>query len=542
MTTTTKTQGTEAIEAWLNAACEDWSTLTDVLAIAEADEQMLSACEGRQRDHLRGLLLAAGGEQAILSYLQRLGRRQLRAAEAMIAAPTPPAPARVAESFGGTALGGAVTRVGEIASVRRSYLAQRDGTVRGDALLPNTDPRPVEVARDSWATVRAAWLAQIEAEGLYDRRIESWQAIAIDPRDGALMTGHAGGGAAAYTPHAWSQLVSLVATYATPRRPHGAAPAPTLGWLPPFARSLAYEGIRAMAAKRSGGLLLRGFRDPRTGLPALRAVLSPRYPGQACDDAQVAAVLDGVVAPDAPAVVYRDATDETTGHALLTTADDAEAGCRGTIHWRNSEVGSARLSFGAGLSISVVDERAVIIDGRTVGTTEVGVEIESAQGRSARNHTLPTKAGKVVLADDARARLARERIRTSVQAALTSVQALRFAWREALKDFPLAVDGGGSGEAVRSGVAAALIDSLLTDGLLGEGDDAATLATALRDVATSTERLREVPFGSAAWVAAALAVVATRATTIEQQRTLRLQAGQWVTGGWAHAMRRARAP
>lgn len=411
-------------------------------------------------------------------------------------------------------------RVSGIAVRRERKLFDRD------AALPASPVRAaLRAPTRSWRDACADWRIEYEmsrdvggsaADYLLDLR-----SLAIDPRDGAIIrTG--GGGALAYTPHATTQLVDRL----LPGRVTGTGRVMHFQCKPP-SRSLLFEDVRNASTRSKPGFV-RLFRDPTTGLVAVRAVLSERYPGTFFDDPALASVLNEVLAADAPCTFDRTPT-ETVGYARLAS-EDVITGARATLHWRNSETGHARLGFAAGLTITALDatvSRPIYSGIDAVGAVEEverEVVVQTVDGRRAINHTLPWKDRT----EDERRAIAAQRMRACRDAALRDVVKLMSQWKVALGDFHRGLGGMFHGDE-RTMAVEVLLDTLSEAGRLGKND---ALRPALLEVLKTETRLEKLPFGSAAHVAAAWACIARDAKTLDEQQEAQTLGAEWVLEGW----------
>jgi hypothetical protein len=267
-------------------------------------------------------------------------------------------------------------------------------------------------------------------------------------------------------------------------------------------------------------MILRTHIDPQTGLRALRAVVSGRHSGEHLDDAALAATLNERVAADAPAAVVRG-IDETHGWAALAESYEE---ARAAVYWRNSETGGAQLGFFAGCYIECLDVtlRRTVEGQNTVMTRRV--VIESTHGATRRNHTLP----RASVTDDERARIARERMLQDFDRAAVSARALAASWREARQTFPAWASAPPRPED-RKASAAVVLDAIEEHSSLRlEPEDREALARVVED----EHRLDSLPWCSAAYIAAAFALVARDADSIESAQRLQHLATEWVLRGW----------
>lgn len=274
-------------------------------------------------------------------------------------------------------------------------------------------------------------------------------------------------------------------------------------------------------------MLLRTFIDPRFGVRALRAVVSGRHSGIHFDDMALIAALQKTVAGSAPAYCSRT-IDATSGYAVLEQRGDARA----SLHWSNSETGCASLEFGAGCYITALD--AVVRNGVTVrtdtGTIEqTSVRVTSAADRSRRAHTLPRKDRT----EAERSRIAQARMAADIAKATEASRALCLGWEVALQTFAAGWDRVGTTYS-RSMAAIVILDLVEEHTPRGKFTD----RLALEKVLTDSDRLFALPFGSAAHIAGAYAVLASTQTDIDEARRLQDEAGRWVTEGFGDAGQR----
>jgi hypothetical protein len=151
---------------------------------------------------------------------------------------------------------------------------------------------------------------------------------------------------------------------------------------------------------------------------------------------------------------------------------------------------------------------------------------------TARNHTLPW----VGWTQEERRVEANRRMRESRNEAIRDTARLAADWRAATQDFPADDEVTRNPETVE--VLFDLLEerSLLTDLAQEERE-------LLRNIMNDAKRLPELGFGSAAYMAGAMAILATKVTSADVERAAELRdlAGQWVSRGWntlrGHALR-----
>ena len=393
-----------------------------------------------------------------------------------------------------------------------------------DALLPNPTAAFLATGSNVWATVRAEWEMAIVEEGHRDvtvRQFRSPTATAtkgfhLRPTDGAfLRRTDARGEAVAIHRHAWRQMIALL-TEAPP-----ANLANWLGWLWPEARAQAFSHVMARSERPEGEgneILLRTHRDPVTGLRALRAVLSGSHSSLGFDDQALITAIAALAKADAPAFVRRSLL-ETTGWAAMDVAGTTP-GVRATIHWSNSEVGAKSLEWWAGCYITALDS-TVRFRGQVAVTQETKVTVASAASRTRRIHRLPTKN----MSHGERMKEAASRLAKDVKKVTAAASTLATSWAAALENHP----GGVKLVAGESMVADVLMDALAERSRWPVN---AETEKTLREIFTTDTRLAALPFGSAAYIAGAFAVAASKSTEPEEAIRLQEMAGDWVLHGW----------
>lgn len=400
-----------------------------------------------------------------------------------------------------------------------------------DASLPAGEQPTYSSRTLPFAQVTASWTERIAAEQHFDLQIRHYrtptskapEGLFLRDTDGALMR-DPNGAPLAYTQRARTQLINILLQEVgdKPR-----SPSDFMGWLSPSTRSVVFDEVKARSCRKEGRgfeLLLRSFVDQRFGVRALRAVLSGRHSGIHFDDLALIAALARVVPADAPAYCSR-AIDSTAGYAIV--GQDGEA--RASIHWSNSETGSASLEFSGGCYIATLD--AVVRDGkaiRTEGALETeSVRIASASDRTRRAHTLPrrnqTEAGRKAIAQS--------RMATDITTATSAAKTMALAWGVAQATFARGWDR--TGTSYSRSMAATVILDLVEEHTRGgfKGED----RKALEEVLTNTDRLQLLPFGSAAHIAGAWAVLARAQTSVTEAKRMQDEAGRWVLDGFGSA-------
>lgn len=392
-----------------------------------------------------------------------------------------------------------------------------------DAALSN-EPAQRYVPSQSFETALASWLQVIADQKLSDVPIASLQSLTVDWRDGALCRGKGGTG---YTPHAWSQLVSLMKAQGAP-----AGIANSLRWLGPLARHFGWaDVVRRSLRPRTEEGILRMFLAPRPGVagatvPAVRAVVSGRHSLTHFDDSAVAEVIRDL--PEAPtrARIHRG-WDVTHGTFTLTSGSPET---RLGFYLRNSETGCASLSFSAALEIAALDAEVVMPDGAKF---ERIVRLASANAASRRRHTLPrysTSSGTRI-SEMTRARIARERIAEDIETAMEGARVLAQRWVTARSEI--------NAEAIKlakltkeNTSALMVLEDFLRETPWAELCEVEGLLKGLVEVISDDARLRSIPHGSAAHMAAALALVAQKRTNWEEVVELQRLSGQFLMEGW----------
>lgn len=398
-----------------------------------------------------------------------------------------------------------------------------------DAALPIGEPARYLSAMQPWAAVSSAWQLRIEAEDLVDVQIRYYRTptrqaplgLFLRETDGALMRRPEREGLA-YTQRAWAQLIALL-LQEVPNKPRSAAE--PYRFLGPEVRAQVFAHLRERSRRREGEgceILLRSFVDSRFGLRALRAVVSGRHSGVHFDDLALIHALRPHVRADGLASCVRG-IDETHGQAVLESSGDVRA----MIYWHNSETGAASLGFGAGCYVTALD--AIVANGRIV-TTERGIEehevsIISARGSTRRAHTLP----RARQTEEDRSRIAQERMQADIKTATEESRELCRSWALALQEFPTTQGAWSEAGAGDRETASQVVLDLIEEHTRGftEGD-----RTGLLMLLKTEGRLRALPFASAAHIAGAWAVLASKQTSWDEARRMQAEAGRWVTQGF----------
>lgn len=406
------------------------------------------------------------------------------------------------------------------------YDYQRAESFGHDAIVHRSNDQLRTEPRE-WAEALTLWRALIDAEQITDVSVQYYRSptrtapngIFLRATDGALLR-KSGGAPQAIHMHAWRQLVSLLAV-----GQHERGMAGSFAWLTPPLRAQAFAELVARSTRREGPnypILFRSHRDLATGLPALRAVLSGIHSGQHFDDLNIAAAIGPRIKPDAPSLVWRGLLTTYGWASLAKRTDEAQA----TIHWENSEVGAASLRFWAGCRITVLDAHLRFRSATATTNTEAPLEVSvaTANGASSRRHVLARKG----LTEDDRRKEAIKRIGQSFDTAALASETLAEKWAAARLMFP----AGWNGE--RGGMdrmqAAAVILDLLEERAPAKLRGTETDREQLKQVLCNEERLKLLPFGSAAHIAGAFACVARSSTSHEDRARLQELAGDWVTG------------
>lgn len=399
-----------------------------------------------------------------------------------------------------------------------------------DAAIPADSTIRFSTALQPWREAREAWLAQITSEDLLDLQAIYYRTPTRNSPTGWYLRASDGAfvrarqkDALAYTPRAWTQLVTLF-LQEIPDKPR--SPAEAFRWLSPTTRALVFAEMRNRSRrteKEAAPILLRTYLSDQ-GVRALRAVVSGRHSGRCFDDEALSMALDQVLPVSSRAWVQRT-IDRTVGHATLESSETAQA----VLHWSNSETGAASLAFGAGCWITALE--TIVRSGKAQETTtdlEKPVTITTANGSSRRSHTLPR--ARVSAAE--RARIARERMVDSITKASVEAKQLVADWHEALKAFPagydtlvLKVSESDGDVELHAEIMLDLIES--RSNLKSEDREA------LKAIIKTNDRLKQLPLFSAAHVAGAWALLAKNTTDVDEAARLQLEAGRWVRNRYA---------
>lgn len=391
-----------------------------------------------------------------------------------------------------------------------------------DAALPASAGITYSSAKRPWSEILERWRARITEEQPIDVEISHYRTatnkaprgFTLRQTDGAFLR-TVNGEPLAYTQRAWAQLINLL-LQEVPNKPR-AAPEP-YRWLEAPVRSQVLESLKRRSRRGEGEgfeILLRTYVDPALEVRALRAVVSGRHSGIHFDDLALSRVLESILPASAPAYVHRD-TDATRGYAVL----DEKGEARATIGWSNSETGAVSLAFSGGCWIETLD--AVIRDGAVVvvngETLETGVRIANTSDRTKRAHTLPRKHRS----EGERARIAAERMRRDVAKATDRSRELCRAWDRAIRTF---APGFLIQTTEDRPAAVAVVMDLIEENTKGCSDkDRAEL----EKIFYAPERLKLIPFASAAYIAGAWAVLAAKQTSWDEADRMQAEAARWV--------------
>lgn len=371
------------------------------------------------------------------------------------------------------------------------------------------------------------WRTAIAEQRLFDEPVSTLHDLSVDPRDGALCRGKGGAG---YTPHAWSQLVSLMRAAGAP-----AGLGNVSRWLAPLTRHYAWSDITrtSLRPRAEEGVMRMMWVEPAAGslrIPVMRAVVSGRHSLTHFDDLAVLMTVGNLDEEPNRARISRG-WDET--HATF----DLEAGDSDvalSFYMRNSETGCASLSFASALRLAVLDATVVMPDGEKFDRV-VRLAAE-ASATTRRRHTLPRKAGAGRVSETQRAAVARERIGEDIDKALAGSRVLATRWETAKAEV-----WSGLVQLCKATTADDYAVEVLRDTLLDAGlkdvVEVEGLCKRLATVIAEDSRLRSLPHGSAAHFAAALAVVAedgtkTGARSWADVVTTQKLSGQVLMNGW----------
>lgn len=400
-------------------------------------------------------------------------------------------------------------------------LAARPNSYPIDAALATRGPSTYTTRRVSFDEAVQVWERQIAEEQLQDHQIPSLHDLGVDPRDGAITRG---AGGLCYTPHAWRQLIQLF------RVGQSGIPSEVIAadvWHTPFTRHFAFGDVkRASQRPRDEEAVLRTFRVTQDGRQyrALRAVVSGRHSLTHTDDLAVIRVLGSLDEQPTEGRVVR-AWDKTVGSFLLDAGDED---VRFGFAFANSETGCGSLQFNGSIVLRALDVEIVRPDGRTL---ESAVTIASESATTRRRHTLPRKVGKAELTEAQRGDVAASRIAMDIKTALTGARALRDAWQRAKNMIEAQLVPLAKMTEVDDAAVEVLEDALLELGAVPEEAqrNRAALRSFARGVATvmaNDARLRALPHGSRAHLAATLAVLAGQQRTWDAARSVQQLAGE----------------
>jgi len=370
-----------------------------------------------------------------------------------------------------------------------------------DAALVN-EPGSIYVPALPYAFAVSTWAEQIRRQSLRDVVIPSLHALTVDHRDGALCRG---AGGICYTPHAWSQLVGLMQGQSAP-----SGLANVLRWLSPAPRHFAWADLVAKSKRKhveEGVLRTFVTRVGEVLVPAVRAVVSGRHSLTHFDDSAVLKVIEALPETPVRARIAR-AWDETHAAFDMDVSDEDTAL---TFYMHNSETGSASLSFSSALRLTVLDATVVMPSGEKF-EREVRLAAEQSSSTS-RRHTLPRYSGSngTRLAETARASIAARRIKEDIDTALAGARLLNAQWAKAKSVVHSALVPLAKASTVDDTSVMVLADVLLELGVMVEVKTRDDIQRFARDVATvmaEDSRLRSLPHGSLAHLAAAIAVIA----------------------------------
>lgn len=390
-----------------------------------------------------------------------------------------------------------------------------------DALRPA--PATVQAFSGPASTFAAACatiLAQVAQEDLKDFAVLIGR-LAFRPTDGALTTDPVKGSGLAMSRHACSQMANILF--------HGRSDKPRDLTQNYAARGSMVRGFAARAAMLRDDVAgsLRPAQKQvkvRTCLTVVnghvvrmaRAFVSLVHAGKFTDDTALLNRLAQYVRPDAQARMTRT-NDLSYGFA---TVGAPTTGLIRTLHWTNSETGCASLSVGAGAVLRLVDAVVQFPNSRDVIDYEEVVTLADKRSRASMRHTVPGGT------DAAKETECNRRMDAMIQNALAYGNQLEAAWMRALVDVTEELRGlvGRKGADVAQEV---LLDAV--EGRFGmDADDRKALAKVLTD----DKRLAAVTHGSAAHIAAAFAVLGSKAGSMAEAERLQGIAGQWVMRGW----------
>jgi uncharacterized protein (DUF2384 family) len=397
-----------------------------------------------------------------------------------------------------------------------------------DAALAD-EPRDVfRPRRDALEVVLLRWREQIQRETLRDVPVASLHALSVDWRDGALCRGQGG---ACYTPHAWSQLVSLMRAQEAP-----SGSANVLRWLAPLARHHAWgDVVRKSARPRAEEGILRMFSAtvPGQGVyPTVRAVVSGRHSLKHFDDLAVSRVIEEVARSNGwegmEGRVFR-AWNVSHASFMLTPFEGVRLG----LSMTNSETGGASLAFGGSISIDALDTVVTMPSGASYEQRRVQLANERSGTR--RRHTLPrfsTSSG-TRFSEATRQRIADRRIAADVSTAFDGAKVLAERWHHALGSVNSAAVPLATLATVDDSAVSVLRDLLIDNGVMrGASVEAVNaFAKSIAEIIANDARLRALPHGSVAHLAAAIALTAHGCSWDEAKERQQL-AGRFLMDGW----------
>lgn len=394
-----------------------------------------------------------------------------------------------------------------------------------DAALPGDGMPNYWSGFQPFAIVAAHWESQIIDESLRDYEISyyrtphlSRRGLSLRAEDGALCFDR-DELPLAYTQRAWSQLVALFLADHDDK-PRG--PAEPYRWLAPSVRAFVFAHLRDRSLRKEGDdyrITLRTYVDQRekySGVRSVRAALSSQHAGVHFDDLAMIRVLEKLVPAGADAWVTRT-IDHTIGHAVL--ADRRHSlGAEAMLSWSNSETAAGSIGFGSACRIRVLDN-AVLRSRKAVTTDTMAplVTLRAVSGTAKRSHRLP----RVNVDEATRARIAAERMHADIKKATAASVRLVAAWEEALVSKP---QGLGERPADPKLEVEVLMDIVNGHSWTISADDRKALVETISD----SEQLRELPFGSVAHVAGAIALLAKRQKDLNETLRLQIEAGRWV--------------
>lgn len=394
-----------------------------------------------------------------------------------------------------------------------------------DAALPGDGMPNYYSGFQPFAVVASEWEQQIISESLRDFEISYYRTphltrrgLSLRPDDGALCFDREET-PVAYTQRAWAQLVALLLADHDDK-PRG--PAEPYRWLAPSVRAFVFHHLRDRSLRKEGPdyrITLRTYVDRRekySSARTVRAVLSSQHAGVHFDDLAMIRVLEKLIPAGADAWVTRT-IDHTIGHAVL--ADRRHSlGAEAMLSWTNSETAAGSIGFGSACRIRVLDN-AVLRSrkGIAVDISAPLVTLRSVSGSAKRSHRLP----RVRTDELERARIAAERMHADIKKATATSVRLVAAWEEALASVP---DGLGARPAEPKLEAEVLMDLVNEHSWTIGADDRKALTETIID----SQQLRELPFGSVAHIAGAIALLARRQTDLNETLRLQVEAGRWV--------------